>query len=501
MGNDKLKLVLPISFMIFLSIISPQTVVSEENGSSGYPIIIHHSLQEGVNLEDSISFPVYIENEAKPDLVHWELHSGVESVLFQDVSDSIFLFDGNQSRSVWTFEISIEAESFSPCSCILSIIAQESGFEPIQHYQSIFITQNAEGSGSSEILPPTVYFPDNILDNWAKGMQSFNGISSTHSGSTPEISYTLKRSSDIRCDNYENVLSALDLQRNYPDVVWDSEEFSIPIDVSESPDGWVDVIVSSRDLVSAFEAIYCFPIRVDNNPPTSKIEGPIHAYESMTPSTFYVSNTTDHYWGIGGITYIWSVYEVLDNYNKYVMVESGSNVRSITIDTNDSNTYLISLTAIDNAGNSNTDLLNFDVDNQLPIARLLIDGEPVYDGDEISISKDHTIYIDASMSSDTQNDQHSLRYVWRIDNVPVYEGENRDLSWPTDVEGEFLLSLEVIDDNSASSMISIRVVDSNSVVSPPFVLIGFVLSCLFLVYAASKRSTQNKNFSDIPKWD
>ena len=103
------------------------------------------------------------------------------------------------------------------------------------------------------------------------------------------------------------------------------------------------------------------------------------------------------------------------------MVESGSNVRSITIDTNDSNTYLISLTAIDNAGNSNTDLLNFDVDNQPPIARLLIDGEPAYDGNEISISKDHTIYIDASMSSDTRNDQHSLRYVWRIDNVPVYD--------------------------------------------------------------------------------
>ena len=159
------------------------------------------------------------------------------------------------------------------------------------------------------------------------------------------------------------------------------------------------------------------------------------------------------------------------------------------------------MTAIDNAGNSNTDLLNFDVDNQPPIARLLIDGEPVYDGNEISISKDHTIYIDASISSDTQNDQNSLRYVWRIDNVPVYEGENRDLSWPTDVEGEFLLSLEVIDDNSASSMISIRVVDSHSVDSPPIVLIGFVLSCLFLVYAASKRSIENKNLSDIPKWD
>ena len=111
--------------------------------------------------------------------------------------------------------------------------------------------------------------------------------------------------------------------------------------------------------------------------------------------------------------------------------------------------------------------MTFDVENQHPIARLLIDGEPVYDGDEISISKELSVFVDASFSSDTQNDQNSLRYIWRINNIPVYEGENRDLSWPADVQSEFLLSLEVIDDNSASSMISIKVVDNQSNGSPP----------------------------------
>ena len=357
------------------------------------------------------------------------------------------------------------------------------------------------GSETSTILPPTVYFPDNIHDNWASSTRSFNGISSTHDGSTPEISYVLKQSSEIRCDNYEDALLVSNLQRNFPNIVWDSEEFSIPIDVSDSPDGWIDVIVISRDLLSTLESYYCFPIRVDNAPPNSDIEGPIHTFEAITPSTFYVSNASDQYWGIGGIFYIWSVYEVLDNQNRYVTVESGSDAKSITIENIESKTYLISLTSIDNAGNSNTTFLTFDVENRPPIARLLIDGEPAYDGDTISTSKELTIEIDASMSSDTNNDQNTLRYVWRIDNVPVYEGENRDLSWPDNVESDFLLSLEVIDDDSASSMLSIKIVDGENDVTPPLYLIVFILSCLFLIYAASKRSIEYKNLDDIPKWN
>ena len=112
--------------------------------------------------------------------------------------------------------------------------------------------------------------------------------------------------------------------------------------------------------------------------------------------------------------------------------------------------------------------------------------------------KELTIEIDASFSSDTKNDQNSLRYIWRIDNVPVYEGENRDLSWPDNVESDFLLSLEVIDDDSASSMISIKIVDGENDVTS-IVLIVFILSCLFLIYAASKRSIEDKNIRRYPK--
>ena len=140
-------------------------------------------------MTSTISFTVFIENEVEPDLVHWELHSGVNSVLFQDVTDSIYLLDGNQSRPVWTFEISIEAQTIISCSCILSIKAQESELEPIQHYQSIFIKHNDNDAATSEVLPPTVYLPDNIHDNWATGIQYFYGISSTQDGSIPEISY------------------------------------------------------------------------------------------------------------------------------------------------------------------------------------------------------------------------------------------------------------------------------------------------------------------------
>ena len=168
MGRNRLRLRLPISLILILIHYFLQSVVSEDNESNKYnPIIIDHSLEEGINLTSTISFPVFIENEVKPDLVQWELRTGVDSVLFQDVSDSILLLDGNQSRSVWTFEISIDAGSVSPCSCILSIKARESELEPIQHYQSVFIKHNDNDAETSEVLPPTVYLPDNIHDNWA----------------------------------------------------------------------------------------------------------------------------------------------------------------------------------------------------------------------------------------------------------------------------------------------------------------------------------------------
>ena len=83
----------------------------------------------------------------------------------------------------------------------------------------------------------------------------------------------------------------------------------------------------------------------------------------------------------------------------------------------------------------------------------------------------------------TDNDLDGLRYIWRVNNVPVYEGSGREMSWPDDVGGEFLLTLEVIDDDSQSSMMSVIIIDDEEGFSLPNQYIILILSATFLVYA------------------
>ena len=92
-----------------------------------------------------------------------------------------------------------------------------------------------------------------------------------------------------------------------------------------------------------------------------------------------------------------------------------------------------------------------------------------------------------------------LRYIWRVDNVPTYEGPSRSISWPDTVDGDsFILSIEVIDDDSESSMISIIIVDNSQSGSPPLSILILIISGVFLSYAIFRRSRSDD--SEIPKW-
>ena len=52
------------------------------------------------------------------------------------------------------------------------------------------------------------------------------------------------------------------------------------------------------------------------------------------------------------------------------------------------------------------------------------------DGGTIRLSVDDGWELDASGSSDSDNDLASLRCVWKIDYEPMYEGCQRTLTWP-----------------------------------------------------------------------
>ena len=140
-----------------------------------------------------------------------------------------------------------------------------------------------------------------------------------------------------------------------------------------------------------------------------------------------------------------------------------------------------------------------EVNNTPPIVRLQIDNIFFTDGETVQLEKTDKLLIDASSSSDTDNDINSLRYIWRVNNIPLYVGSSTDLSWPQDLEDEFLLTIEVLDDDSASSKLSIYVQDPNSGSSMPVPIILLLASALFFGYSLI-RFRVNSAESEIPKW-
>ena len=211
------------------------------------------------------------------------------------------------------------------------------------------------------------------------------------------------------------------------------------------------------------------------------------------------SSTIDDFWGIQGLTYTWSINEIGGSDEEMNRVLSGPDYRSIELNLGDSSSFIISLSVSDNAGNMGLSTNTLDIVNIAPVARLTINGEDYFQNDRVTLSPEDPILVDASSSTDTSNDIDRLRYVWRVDNVPTYEGPSRSIPWPDGVDDNgFVLSIEVIDDNSESSLISITVVDSSESGSPPLSILILLISGCFLSYSIFRRSKLDD--PEIPKW-
>ena len=109
--------------------------------------------------------------------------------------------------------------------------------------------------------------------------------------------------------------------------------------------------------------------------------------------------------------------------------------------------------------------------------------------------------MDASESSDTENDLASIRCVWKIDYEPMYEGCERTLTWPEDTGLEAILTLDVIDDDEAYASISVLLIHPDSSEPLPYPVIVLVISALFLLSAILLRYRSSDDSGGIPTWD
>jgi hypothetical protein len=134
-----------------------------------------------------------------------------------------------------------------------------------------------------------------------------------------------------------------------------------------------------------------------------------------------------------------------------------------------------------------------------PIAKLSINDIEIVDGDSLILLPDEEINLDASESTDTENDITSLKCIWKVNNVPFYEGCERTFSWPDSVlKDEFTLSLEVSDNDNLISEISVIIKSESSREGTYFSLTLLLFSIIFVSYAFYRR--YNILEDEIPKW-
>ena len=491
----------PVTYLILCTIIlcSSQSVVSAQNFEGSYPPIIDFNIQDGEVITDESSFTVIIEDEMRPNSVFWRITGFSENIVFSDMTESLSFEESSGSRDFWRFDLLIGPGIYPSCSCILELVVEDHTGEIYQFHMSIFIVETMES------MPASIFvFGD---QRWSSNYLEVTGISKSLNEQNISLLYQMDLSSAIRCsvNTDSNVIESE--YSEVEDIFWSNSLFSFNLGISNLDDGWYDLEILSRVISdSSSSPIYpplyskhCISIRVDNTPPEVIINGPSYLDEGYSKIEYSGEASTDGLWGISGLTYIWSLNQIVDNYSRVIEVISVSNDRKVSFDRTSSGSFQIGLTVIDKAGNSANSYLLVEVNNTAPIVRLQIDSVVISEGEKVELRKGEKLFIDASLSSDTDNDIDSLRYIWRVNNIPMYVGSNTELTWPEGIEDEFLLTIEVLDDDSESTTLSIYVIDPDNQVSAPFHLLLLLVSALFFAYSLMRFRVRSVE-SDIPKW-
>ena len=492
------------SFMMVILLLVSCIPTVHSQAETDFPSTLSIDLVDGIVVNHEYTFKAQFTDELEPHSASWELFDSTSTRHYVTVSDFEQGITTGPS-SDWTFEIEIFPEIIGACSCILIATVVDSDGISLEESRSVFIQSS---DVAVETFTPTLYIHDSGIDFWHSQRYTLEALSSTMDSAAPSFSTLIRSSSTIKCTydrpELENSLYAINHNStqhpSLSDIAWDGITLTFDINLNDFEDGWHDVIIYAQSQID--DSTYshdCISIRVDNTPPTVKVDIPESLPEDTGNVNLDASMTFDNYWGIQGLTYTWSVTETRASGEQMNHVLSGPEYRSIELYLVDSAVFTISLSVSDNAGNVGLSNSLLEVVNLPPVARLSINGEDYFDNDRITLSPESSLLVDASSSTDTSNDIDKLRYVWRIDNVPTYEGSIRTISWPDSVDGDsFVLSIEVIDDNAESTMISIVVVDSSHSGTPPASIVILILSVCFFSYSILRRSRSDD--PEIPKW-
>ena len=487
----RLSLLSLLCFAVLLAASSSVQADSEDD-----PPLISIDVENGASTTDTITFTGIHEDEVEPSEFFWRVAKNGTAFDGGDLKSSLDEIDSTSSRSQWAWSFDLSFFATGECACYVSLHSKDaSGAEKIEtrvvfmadenttHLLGFLIIEDQAGTLVSSSLSISGWIGTYLDDEMTLGIQSSLAQGLITNSHIPEV---------FACAGSSTAQQV---------TIISGGDFEIEWDISSKLDGWLDVELMACSLKRAFAdgASVHYSIRVNNAPPIIKLDGIDSVEETNEWHTFDASLTEDPYWGRTDMYYVWTLRRPSHTGTLPVDVQMGDDLTTYSVSATSSGNFTLSLTVYDQGGLSSTSVVEFDIHNRVPTASLAIDGIAVIDGEEIRLKTPSNTLIDATSSTDTENDAGVLRCIWLFDGIPLYEGCNRDFVWPDENVHRAWLTLEVIDDDGEVATLSVQLVHPDEVKPFPVALIGLVFSALFLTYAIAQRLRGGSEKS-IPKW-
>jgi len=470
-----------------LLLLAPLLVITPlVSAESEDPAIIGFDFENGLSTNETTLLSGSIEFDSIPDSVVWTIVSESET-LTGELTDNLQELDSQNDRMIWSWHTDLNVAELSVCTCYFTITVV---FDDLSWSDTrvIFVGDTMR----SGLL---IHYPEDA--DWAHGILTVIGWSSHPTvWANSEIRfYSYPATSSVQACSEEGNSDTTQLLS----VISTAGYYYASLDISSLDDGWHSLYVENYDPSGVAFAQQCVAIRVNNVSPQISIVGDYYFVENSGEISFDASASDDLYWGREGMEYMWVLRKPSHSGQTPLDIQIGGSTYSLPADSGGNYTLTVRLT--DSGGASSTTVFEFDVENKIPNAVASVSGTPMLDGSTIRLSGGDGWELDASGSSDTENDLANLRCVWKIDYEPMFEGCERTFTWPQDTGLEAILTLDVIDDDEAFTSISVLLIHPDSSEPLPYSVIVLLVSAVFMLSAILLRYRSTDETSGIPAWD
>ena len=424
---------------------------------------------------------------------------GTEIVMESSYFSEIQFNDG-----IWNWYINETIEDIF-CTCILEIT---------NFYEEN--TTNIPADMTAHIS--TIIYIGDIIHNpyLVPGENYQNEISNTQSvfGYELILPNMMSDGTLIEIENQSSFIAKVCLLNQY---VCMSETQNIELDFINTQHSSFSVILNQsklglQDGIWKFEIQYLDPflrlsniheqiVTFDSNPPVAIIFGQQSANEMET--NVYSLSVDDGYIG-SKVSATWTIYVPNHGIRSLSQDEIiDESTTSITFD--ESGEWIISVLIMDSAGHYLRENLSVIVKNLEPNLLIQADGLVLTNDDVIKFNGRENIILDAGLSSDTDNDQDSLIYMWYLDgellsnNITIIESDLPEGS------SSYFITLKVLDDDGAFSELSflIEVEEDNDDQSSKlligiFMIISLV-TALVIIFVRRAKNSDDAGFT-MPRW-